>query len=202
MHLELTDRPAQDIDADTLLFPVDGRRPAPGGGVIRAIRASLSADDAESMRDELDFLDEELAALRLPDGGAAMLTGVGRWDQLLVSAAYPHNVNGALFEPPQYMDLIRRALPHALEFAESDPTLTVGGRPTDQPATIRRVTMTLIGTAYRVSMEQSVRAIGDALIAAHRAGRSQHVIWSLPVEGALDAATSLMATADISTVIS
>ena len=50
--------------------------------------------------EELSFVEDELAKVRpLADFEARLVDGVARWKWLLVSAAYPHNVNGKIYSP-------------------------------------------------------------------------------------------------------
>ncbi len=188
LTLRLTAEPAETIDADTLLLPVDGQRPALGGGAARAIRASLSALPSGERLEELRLVDDELAALRLSPHDAGIIVGVGRWEHLLVSAAYPHNAADRIHSPEACASMMRTALPRALTVAATGRPLHLDGRPTDQTVRIARVALTLIGTAYRVSLRRSVAALVGGLVEARDAGVGLDVVWSLPMEGALDAA--------------
>ena len=150
------------VEAEALLLPVDGKLCRLGGAVASALRAALPADERD---DELDYLEYELAAMRpLAHPQARVIDGVARWFKLVVSAAYPHDVDGVTFSPDDCAKMIRAAIPQALAAAEE--------------AGIHSLAATLIGTAYRMPADLAVRAFADGLAAA--AKRRVNVRWSLP----------------------
>jgi hypothetical protein len=162
LQLELVAATVELVDAAALLLPVDGQLCRLGGAAASALRLALPADERA---DELDYVEDELARLRpLPHPQARLIDGVARWSKLLVSAAYPHNVDGVIHTPDDCARMIRSALPAALAYAEAHELPSVAA--------------TLIGTAYRMSAELAVRAFVDGL----RAAAAHHVImrWSLP----------------------
>ena len=84
-----------------------------------------------------------------------------------MSAAYPHDVDGAVFSPDDCARMVRNALPVAVALADEL------GLPT--------LAATLIGTAYRMPAELAVRAFVDGLAVAGR--RAVRVRLSLPDAG-------------------
>jgi hypothetical protein len=95
---------------------------------------------------------------------AKAIDGVARWSTIIVSAAYPHDVDGAVFSPDDCARMLRSALPVALALADELALPTVA--------------TTLIGTAYRMPAELAVRAFVEGLAVAGR--RAVRVRWSLP----------------------
>jgi hypothetical protein len=159
------------IDADALLVPVDGQICRLGGATASALRAALSADERA---DELDYVEDQLARLRpLAHPSAAVIDGVARWSKLVVSAAYPHNVDGVIYSPQDCAQMIRRAIPTAVAAASEQ--------------SIASVAATLIGTAYRMPVDLAVRAFIDGLAAASGA---LVVRWSIPDADARELATA------------
>lgn len=162
LQLEIVEVPVEQVDASALLVPVDGQLCRLGGAAASALRLALPADQRA---DELEYIEDELARLRpIPHPQARLIDGVARWSQLLVSAAYPHNVDGVIYTPDDCARMLRNAIPAALALAEADELASVAA--------------TLIGTAYRMSAELAVRAFVDGL----RAAFTHHVLvrWSLP----------------------
>jgi chloramphenicol 3-O-phosphotransferase len=141
LQLDLMAATVELVDAAALLLPVDGQLCRLGGAAASALRLALPADQRA---DELE--------------------GVARWSKLLVSAAYPHNVDGVIHTPDDCARMIRSAIPAALALAEAHELASVAA--------------TLIGTAYRMSAELAVRAFVDGLRAA--AAHQVIVRWSLP----------------------
>jgi hypothetical protein len=85
----------EHVDADALLLPVDGTICRLGGATAGALRAALTP---EERAEELEYLEDELARLRpLPHPQARAIDGVARWKTIIVSAAYPHNVDGIVY---------------------------------------------------------------------------------------------------------
>ena len=162
MRIELVTDRLELVDADALLLPVDGQLCRLGGAATNAIRAAL---DPEERAEELEYLEEELARLRPPPHPQAnVIGGVARWGSILVSAAYPHNVDGAIHGAADCARMLRAAIPQAIAVAET--------------AQLGSIAAALIGTAYRMTAEQAVRAFVDALAAAKA---SDIVVrWSLP----------------------
>jgi hypothetical protein len=113
----------------------------------------------------MEYLEDELARLRpLPHPQARAIDGVARWKTIIVSAAYPHNVDGIVYSPDDCARMLRAAVPHAVALAAE-----LG---------LASIAATLIGTAYRMSVDQAIRAFVDGL-----AGAARHpirVCWSLP----------------------
>jgi hypothetical protein len=150
IELEIIVSDVQAVAADALLVPVDGALCRLGGAAASAIRASLPS---EERAEELEYVEEMLARLRpLPTGGARAIEGVGRWEWLVVSAAYPHNVDGRLFSPMECAAILRSALPAAVTAAAE--------------ARVKSLAMTVIGTAYRMPGDVAVRAQVDGFAAA------------------------------------
>lgn len=149
------------IDADALLVPVDGAICRLGGAAASALRAALDPSERD---DELEYIEHELARMRpLAHPDARVIEGVARWSKLVISAAYPHNVNDASFSPQDCARMIRAALPVALATAAE--------------AGVRSVAATVIGTAYRMPADLAVRAFLDGLAAGPP---DVAVRWSLP----------------------
>ena len=164
MRVDIVSERLELVDAAALLLPVDGQLCRLGGAATGAIRATL---DPEERAEELEYLEEELARLRpLAHPQARMIGGVGRWESIIVSAAYPHNVDGAIHAPSDCARMVRAAIPQALACAGT--------------AGITSIAAALIGTAYRMTAEQAVRAFVDGLAAARASDVT--VRWSLPDE--------------------
>ena len=179
--LEIYDSRVEDIDADALLLPVDGQLCRLGGASAGALRAALSPDERV---DEMEYIEEELARLRpLVHPAAAVIDGVARWPKLVVSAAYPHNVDGVSYSPQDCARMIRTALPVAFAAAAEQ--------------SIQSVAATLIGTAYRMPADHAVRAFVDGLAATKA---SIVVRWSIP--GAAERALAAAAARRIGLVFS
>jgi len=159
--VEIANRRLEDIEAAALLLPVDGALCRLGGAAASALRAALSPDERA---DELEYVEHELAAMRpLTHPEARAIDGVARWSKLVVSAAYPHDVDGVVFSPDRCAQMVRAAIPEAI-------------------ATVARlglgsIAAASIGTAYRIPSDLAVRAFVDGLAAA-----SHHPIafrWAL-----------------------
>jgi O-acetyl-ADP-ribose deacetylase (regulator of RNase III) len=150
------------VQADALLLPVDGAICRLGGAAAGAVRAALAPDERA---EEMEYLEDELARLRpLPHPQARAIDGVARWKTIIVSAAYPHNVDGIVYSPDDCARMLRAAVPQAISLAAE-----LG---------LASIAATLIGTAYRMSVDQAIRAFADGL-----AGAAKHpirVCWSLP----------------------
>lgn len=150
----------QDVAADALLVPVDGALCRLGGAPASALRASLAPDERD---DELEYVTDMLAGLRpLPSGEARAIEGVARWSWLIVSAAYPHNVDGKSYSAAECAAMLRAALPAAVA-----ATATTGSA---------SLAMTVIGTAYRMPGDVAVRAQVDGLAAAPAS--DVRVVWA------------------------
>lgn len=161
IELEILPERVEFLDADALLVPVDGAICHLGGAAAGALRAALPEDERA---DELEYVEDQLARLRsLPHPEARVIDGVARWGKLVVSAAYPHNVDGVIFGPAECANMVRAALPEALAAAAR-----VG---------VRVLAATVIGTQYRMPADLAVRAFVDGLAAATAAVT---VKWSLP----------------------
>ncbi len=161
IELEILTERVELIDADALLVPVDGALCRLGGATAGALRAALPADERA---EEMAYVEEELARLRpLHHPSARVIDGVARWGKLVVSAAYPHNVDGAVFGPSECARMVRAALPEACAAAAS--------------AGVHVLAATVIGTQYRMPPDLAVRAFLDGLAAA-TSGLT--VRWSLP----------------------
>ena len=167
--IELCDARVEHVDADALLLPVDGQLCRLGGATASALRAALDPDERA---DELEYVEHELAQLRpLAHPQARVIDGIARWRKLVVSAAYPHNVDGAVFDAHDCARMIRAALPEAIVVAA--------------PKGITTLAATLIGTAYRIPLDLAVRAFVDGVAAA----KSPIVVrWSLPDDAARELA--------------
>ena len=61
MILELVAERLEDVAADALLVPVDGKLCRLGGAAAAALRAALSADERD---DELEFVADQLARMQ------------------------------------------------------------------------------------------------------------------------------------------
>jgi len=150
------------VDADAILLPVDGQICRLGGAAASALRLALSPDERA---DEMDYIEHELARLRpLAHPRAHAIDGVARWSKIIVSAAYPHNVDGAMFSPDDCARMVRSALPVAIALAVE--------------LQLASLAATLIGTAYRMPPDLAVRAFVDGLAAA--AKQPIRLRWSLP----------------------
>jgi hypothetical protein len=162
LEVELVDDRVELVDAAAILLPVDGQICRLGGAVASGLRTALAPDERA---DEIDYIEHELARLRpLAHPHAKAIGGVARWSTIIVSAAYPHDVDGARFSPDDCARMVRGALPVVLALADelALPTLAA----------------TLIGTAYRMPADLAVRAFVDGLTVAK--GRAVRVRWSLP----------------------
>lgn len=162
LEVEIVEDRVELVDAEAILLPVDGQICRLGGAAASGLRLALPAEDRA---DELDYVEAELARMRpLPHPQARAIDGVARWRTIIVSAAYPHNVDGAVFSPEDCARMVRSAIPVAIALAED--------------LQLASIAATLIGTAYRMSADLAVRAFVDGLAAA--AKRSVLVRWSLP----------------------
>jgi hypothetical protein len=172
LTLSLAHADSQDVDADALLVPVDGAICRLGGAAANALRAALPADERA---DELAYVTDELLAMRpLGDGEARVIADVARWRWLVVSAAYPHDVDGRTFTPAVCAARLRVAMPRAFEVAVA--------------AGAASIAITVIGTAYRIPGDLAVRAQADAIAAAR--ALSLHVWWTFRETALLDEATA------------
>ena len=174
MRLEICTERVELLDADALLLPVDGKLCRLGGATANALRAVLPADERA---EEIEYVEDQLARLRtLAHPSAAVIDGVARWSKLVVSAAYPHDVDGATFSPNQCAQMIRAAIPAAVKLAAEHA--------------IPSLAATLIGTQYRMPVDLAVRAFVDALAAT-----TDPVIvrWSIPDEQARELARAAAA---------
>jgi hypothetical protein len=161
VRLEIRDARVELVDADALLLPVDGLLCRLRGASASALRAALPQSERA---EELEYVEDELARLRpLAHPSAAIIDGVARWSKLVVTAAYPHNVDGVVYSPHDCARMIRAALPVAIALA--------------QDQWISFVAATLIGTAYRMPIELAARAFVDGVAAAQG---SLVVRWSIP----------------------
>lgn len=159
--LEIHDARVELVEAEALLVPVDGQLCRLGGATASALRAALADDQRD---DELEYVTDQLARLRpLAHPAAHVIDGVARWSKLVISAAYPHNVDGLSFSPNDCARMIRAALPAALRAGAE--------------AGITSVAATVIGTAYRMPADLAVRAFLDGVAAAKSA---LAVRWSIP----------------------
>ncbi len=161
MKVEIVEQRVELVDADALLLPVDGQLCRLGGAAASGIRAALAPDERA---DELDYLEHELRALRpLAHPQARVIDGVARWSKIIVSAAYPHNVDGVTYSGEDCARMLRAALPVAFGLAGE-----LG---------LASIAATLIGTAYRMTDDLAVRAFVDGIAATPQAITLR---WSLP----------------------
>ncbi len=159
--IEIHEARVEHIDAEALLLPVDGLICKLGGATAAALRASLTDDERD---DELEYVTDMLERMRpLAHPTAQVIDGVARWRKLVVSAAYPHNVDGRVFSPQDCAQMLRAAIPQALDVAATEG--------------IGSISATVIGTAYRVPVDLAVRAFLDGIAAAKT---SIVVRWSVP----------------------
>ena len=113
----------------------------------------------------MEYLEHELARLRpLAHPRAYAIDGVARWSKILVSAAYPHNVGGAVFSPDDCARMVRSALPVAIAAVAE--------------LSLASLAATLIGATYRMPPDLAVRAFVDGLAAAAKLPIG--IRWSLP----------------------
>ncbi len=173
-EVELVLGDVQGVAADALLLPVDGALCRLGGAVASALRAALPADERD---DELEYVSDALARLRpLAAGEAKAIEGVGPWRWLVVSAAYPHDVDGRHFGPDACAAMLRSAIPGALAAADA--------------AGAGSLAMTVIGTAYRMPGDVAVRAQVDGIAAGSVAVR---VVWAFRDAGLREVARAAAA---------
>ena len=112
----------------------------------------------------MQYVEDELRRLRpLPHPQARAIDGVAKWQTLLISAAYPHNVDGMTFSGDDCARMLRAALPRAFATAAEHGAHSIAA--------------TLIGTAYRMSADHAIRAFVDGLASTTAAIA---VRWSLP----------------------
>jgi O-acetyl-ADP-ribose deacetylase (regulator of RNase III) len=175
LALTLVHADSQTLDAQALLVPVDGALCRLGGAAAAALRAALGPEERD---DELEYVSDQLARMRpLADGDARVIDGVARWSHLVVSAAYPHDVNDVHYTPEVCAARLRVALPRAFEAAAA--------------AGIRSLAMTVIGTAYRIPGDLAVRAQADAIAAAARV--DLRVRWAFREASLLELARAAVA---------
>jgi hypothetical protein len=162
LQVDLVEQRLELVHADALLLPVDGQICRLGGAAAGALRKALPPDERV---DEMDYLEAELARLKpLVHPNARAIDGVAIWRMIVVAAAYPHNVDGAVYSAEDCARMIRVALPHALAVAVDHGLSSIAATP--------------IGTAYRMSMDQAIRAFVDGLGSAAKLPIRIH--WSLP----------------------
>lgn len=162
LTVEIHPARVEHVHADALLLPVDGMICRLGGATSGALRAALSPDERA---EELEYVEDELARLRpLLHPQARAIDGVARWKTIIVCAAYPHNVDGVVYSPDDCARMLRAAIPSAVALAAE-----LG---------FESIAATLIGTAYRMSVEQAIRACCDGLAGA--AKQAIRFCWSLP----------------------
>jgi hypothetical protein len=163
VRLEIVDTRVEHVDAEALLVPVDGQLCRLGGAAGSALRLALPDDERA---DEIEYIEDALARLRpLLHPEARVIDGVARWKHLVVSAAYPHDVDGVTFSPTDCARMLRVALQSACAAAAE--------------AGIEVLAATLIGTAYRMPADLAIRAFVDGISSAHA---ELTVRWSLPDE--------------------
>jgi RNA polymerase sigma factor (TIGR02999 family) len=139
-----------------------GAKKRGGGRTPLVLDEDLSVSDERA--DEMQYIEDELTRLRpLRHPDAVAIDGVARWNKLVISAAYPHNVDGAVFSANDCARMIRAALPVACDIAARAGVQALGA--------------TLIGTAYRMPADLAIRAFVDGLAAA---SATLTVCWSLP----------------------
>lgn len=159
--IEIHEARVEHLDADALLVPVDGQICKLGGAAAAALRAALADDELD---DELEYVTDMLERMRpLEHPSAQVIDGVARWGKLVVSAAYPHDVDGRVFSPQDCARMLRAAIPHALAAAATEH--------------VGSIAATVIGTAYRVPVDLAVRSFLDGVAAART---SIVVRWSVP----------------------
>ncbi len=162
LEVEIVDSRVELVDADAILLAVDGQLCRLGGAAASGLRLALRPDERA---EEIDYLEDELARMRpLPHPQARAIDGVARWRKIIVTAAYPHDVDGATFSPDACARMVRSAIPAAIAVAEE--------------LALASLAATLIGTAYRMSADLAIRAFVDGLAAAAR--RRVLLRWSLP----------------------
>lgn len=150
MKLALVTDRVELVAADALLVPVDGAICRLGGAVSSALRAALDPSERD---DELEYIEHELSRMRpLAHPEARVIEGVACWSKLVVSAAYPHNVNDATFSPHDCARMIRAALPVAFAAAADKGVSSLAA--------------TVIGTAYRMPADLAIRAFLDGVAAS------------------------------------
>jgi hypothetical protein len=170
MVVHISPSPAEEITAAGLLLPVDGLIPNLGSGAARAIRAALPADERMG---ELEYLGEQLAELRpLPVGEARVIEWDYHWNWIVVTAAYPHNTAARSFSPHECAAILRAGVAGGVRAAVAHG--------------LASMTMTVIGTAYRMDVGMAVRAQADGLAAEVR--HNLTICWSIPDAAALQLA--------------
>src|ERR1044071_13565 len=112
LEVEIVDDRVELVDAAAVLLPVDGPISPLRRGAASGLRAALAPDERAS---EIDHVEHELSRMRpLAHPQAKAIDGVARWSTIIVSAAYPHNVDGSVFSADDCARMLRSALPVAL----------------------------------------------------------------------------------------
>jgi hypothetical protein len=159
------------VVADGLVLPVDGQICAIGGtAAANALKASFvkETDSIDEQMELYSYIEADIARLRpIQHGHSVIMEGNETWRRLVIVAAFYHNVNDTIFSPQQSADLISLAIQNGVKESVKQH--------------IKTITMTLMGTSYRVSSRESILAISKGLSAVK--GEEIEVKWCILEEG-------------------
>jgi O-acetyl-ADP-ribose deacetylase (regulator of RNase III) len=155
MKITLLQEDVGKISADGLVLPVDGQICAIGGtATAKVLKESFAreAEDAEEQIELYTYAEDDVFRLKpLQHGSSAVIPGNEVWLHLVVIAAFYHNVDDVVFSQQQACDLLTRAIQSGVRVASRH--------------NMQSVAMTLMGTTYRVTPEQSILALTKGLAA-------------------------------------
>ena len=158
VKITLLQEDINNVSADGLVLPVDGQICVIGGtAAARAFKASFAeeAEDAEEQQELYLYAEEDVQRLQpLPHGKCRIIQGNDRWPNLVVAAAFYHNVNDVVFTSGQACSLLTNAIRNAVCASAAHG--------------IDSIALTLMGTTYRVSARESIAAMIAGLAAARR----------------------------------
>ena len=158
MKLNLLQQDIKEVSADGLILPCDGNICVIGGtAAAKALKASF-ANEAEDNEEQIEFyvgIEDDVKRLRpLPHGTARIIDGNETWPWLVVIAVLPHHVNDVIFTPAQFSTILKTGIANGINGSLNRE--------------LKSVALTLIGTTYRITADQSIKAIAEGLSAARR----------------------------------
>jgi O-acetyl-ADP-ribose deacetylase (regulator of RNase III) len=158
MKITLFQEEIGNIQADGLILPVDGQICAIGGtAAAKTLKSSFykETEDLEEQVELYTYLEEDVFRLKpLRHGSAAVIDGNDTWAYLVVIAAFYHNVDDVVFSSNQACELLSRAIQNGVREAVRH--------------NLQSIAMTLMGTTYRVTPQQSILALTKGMAVVRR----------------------------------
>ena len=106
-------------------------------------------------------IEDDVKRLRpLPHGAARVIDGNETWPWLVVIADLPHHVNDVIFTPAQFSSILKTGIANGINESLNRE--------------LKSIALTLIGTTYRITADQSIKAIAEGLAAARRGNIKVH----------------------------